>query len=259
MEEQAMPASRFFWYELLTDDPASAAKFYKAVVGWGSENWGDPQDPYIIVKVGETGVGGIMRMPPEAKAMGTPPCWVGYIHVKDVDAATAKIKAAGGAIHREPADIPEIGRFSVVADPQGATFMLMAPQGPDQEPLPADTPGAVGWRELYTTDWKAALDFYAGQFGWTADEAMDMGPMGTYQLFTAGAERSGGMMNKPANIPMPLWQFYFTVERLDAAAERVKANGGQVLMEPMQVPGGSWIAPCLDPEGAVFSLTARER
>jgi predicted enzyme related to lactoylglutathione lyase len=254
-----MPASRFFWYELMTTDVAAAATFYKAVIGWNSENWGDPQMPYIIMKVGETGVGGVMAIPDEARAMGTPPMWLGYIHAKDTDAATASVLGAGGKVYREPADIPEIGRFSVVADPQGATFMLMTPQGPDQEPMPASTPGAIGWRELYTTDWKAALDFYTTQFGWTADQAMDMGAMGTYQLFSVDGQQAGGMMNKPGNVPVPLWQFYFTVDRLDGAVERVKANSGQVLMEPMQVPGGAWIAPCMDPQGAVFSLTAMAR
>ena len=218
-----MPASRFFWYELMTTDVQAAAAFYKTVIGWNSENWGDPQKPYVIMKVGETGV------------------------------------AAGGKIYREPSDIPEIGRFSVVADPQGATFMLMTPQGPDQEPLAASVPGNVGWRELYTTDWKAALDFYTSQFGWTADQAMDMGEMGTYQLFAIEGQQAGGMMNKPANIPVPLWQFYFTVDGLDGAVERVRANGGSVMVEPMQVPGGSWIAMCADPQGAAFALTAMAR
>lgn len=254
-----MPASRFFWYELMTTDVQAAAAFYKSVIGWNSENWGDPQKPYIIMKVGDRGVAGVMAIPDEAKAMGTPPMWVGYIYAPDTDAATKSVAAAGGKIYREPSDIPGIGRFSVVADPQGATFMLMTPQGPDQEPLAASVPGNIGWRELYTTDWKAALDFYTTQFGWTADQAMDMGEMGTYQLFAIDGQQAGGMMNKPANIPMPLWQFYFTVDGLDAAVERVRANGGSVMVEPMQVPGGSWIAMCADPQGAAFALTAMAR
>lgn len=258
--ETDMPAttSKFFWYELMTNDLAGAEAFYKAVIGWNSEHWKGAM-PYIIVKVGETGVGGLMTIPDEAKAMGQPPAWFGYIHASDVDAATESVRKAGGAVYREPSDIPEVGRFSVVADPQGAAFMLMTPQGEGEAPAPMGTPGHIGWRELYTTDWKSALDFYSTQFGWTKDEAVDMGDMGTYQLFAVNGEQSGGMMNKPENIPVPVWQFYFNVEALDAAVARVKANKGQVLMEPMQVPGGSWIAPCMDPQGAVFSLVAMTR
>ena len=104
---------------------------------------------YIVFNAGERCVAGLMLLPEEAKAMGTPPCWLGYIHAKDVDAATASVKKAGGAVHREPSDIPEVGRFSVVADPQGAAFMLMSPTGPDQPPVARMTPGHVGWHELY--------------------------------------------------------------------------------------------------------------
>ena len=63
------------------------------------------------------------------------------------------------------------------------------------------TPGHVGWHELYAGEWKSAFDFYAGQFGWTKGEAMDMGEMGTYQIFAAGGEPIGGMMTKPADMP----------------------------------------------------------
>src|SRR5688572_16143222 len=131
----ATMASSFFWYELMTTDVPAAETFYKNVVGWNSEPFPSPSGmQYIVFNAGERAVAGLMLLPEEAKAMGTPPCWLGYIHAKDVDAATASLKKAGGAVHREPSDIPEVGRFSVVADPQGVTFMLMTPQGSDQEP-----------------------------------------------------------------------------------------------------------------------------
>ena len=65
-------------------------------------------------------VGGVMNLPAEAAKMGMPPAWMGYIHADDTDAATASVKKSGGKVHREPWDIPGVGRFSVVADPQGA-------------------------------------------------------------------------------------------------------------------------------------------
>ena len=127
-------------------------------------------------------------------------------------------------MHRPPSDIPDVGRFAVVADPQGATFMLMSPNGPDQPPAPAGTPGHIGWHELYASDWKSAFDFYAGQFGWTKGEAMDMGEMGTYQLLGDG---TGAMMDKPAAFPAPFWLFYFNVPSIDAAAATVAARRRQ--------------------------------
>jgi uncharacterized protein len=212
------------------------------------------------MKPGARGVAGIMAIPDEAKADGAPPMWLGYIFAPDVDAAAEAIRAAGGAVHRPPSEIADVGRFAVVADPQGATFMLLAPQGEDDGTPPAPgTPGHVGWNELYTSDWPSAFDFYAGQFGWTRDQAMDMGEMGTYQLFAAGGEAIGGMMNKPPQIPVPSWMFYFNVDDIDAAAARVTDNGGKVLFGPMEVPGGSWIVQAMDPQGAVFALAAVRR
>lgn len=246
-------ASSFIWYELMTSDLSAAEAFYKAVVGWETEDFPGSDFRYVIVKAGERGVGGLMTVPEQAAAMGAKPCWLGYIYAADVDAATDKVRQAGGKIFQEPVDIPEVGRFSVVTDTQGAVFMLMTPKGPDQPPVPVGTLGHIGWHELYANDWKSALDFYAGQFGWTKAEAMDMGPMGTYQLFNIDGEMKGGMMDKPAQIPVPCWAFYFNVRNIDDAAARVTDNGGQVVNGPMEVPDG-WIVQCLDPQGAFFAL-----
>jgi len=250
----------FFWYELMTSDPKAAETFYTDVVGWRAQPFGaDGGMPYTVLSAGERGVGGIMEMPEMYRDGGGHPAWVGYIYVNDVDKATQSLEQAGGTVHREPADIPDVGRFSVVADPQGAMFQLLQPNGPDQPALPLMTPGHVGWHELYTTDWKEALDFYSSQFGWTEDRQFDMGEMGIYEIFAAGGEAIGGMMNKPPQIPRPVWQFYFTVPGIDEAAKKVTDGGGKVLMGPMQVPGGSWIIQCQDPQGAHFALTASGR
>jgi len=169
------------------------------------------------------------------------------------------VKKAGGKVHREPTDIPGVGRFSVVADPQGAVFMLLQPNGPDQPPVAMGTPGHIGWRELMATDWQSALDFYSGQFGWKKDNSIDMGEMGIYQLFSVNGEQNGGMMNRPPEMPSPAWQFYFNVPAIDAAAKRVTDGGGKIIFGPMEVPGGQWAMNCVDPQGAHFGLVAPVR
>jgi predicted enzyme related to lactoylglutathione lyase len=256
-----MPASAksFVWYELMTTDMDAAKTFYSTVVGWTAQAWGQSDTPYTLMSAGDKMVAGVMPLPADTLATGAKPGWVGYIGVDDVDAATERVKQAGGAVHRPPADIPEVGRFSVVTDPQGAVFMLFTPSGEGSAPAPAGTSGHVGWRELYASDWASAFDFYAGQFGWTKADAMDMGPMGTYQLFATGGDPIGGMMNKPKEIPAPVWLYYFNVAEADAAAARVTAHGGQVLMGPHEVPGGSWIMQGVDPQGAMFALVAPRR
>jgi predicted enzyme related to lactoylglutathione lyase len=249
----------FFWYELMTSDVKAAEAFYGAVVGWRGEKFGGGSMNYTVMNAVDRGVTGIMDIPEDAKAMGAGPSWLGYIYTDNVDDAADNLKKAGGVVHRPPSDIPEVGRFAVVADPQGATFMLMKPNQPDQPPVPLGTPGHIGWHELLASDWKSAFDFYAGQFGWTKGDAMDMGAMGTYQLFATGKDAVGGIMTKPANIPAPYWLFYFNVPALDPAAATLKEKGGTVLLEPMEVPGGGWIVQAKDPQGAVFALMAAKR
>lgn len=245
----------FVWHELMTTDIIAAGKFYAAVVGWTVQKGTVPGMEYAEFKAGERMVAGMMTLPEEAKAMGAPPMWTGYVAVDDVDAATRKVAALGGRIYRPAHDIPNVGRFSVVADPQGATFNLFKFATPPQgAPAAMGTPGTVGWNELYALDLDKAFAFYTDMFGWTKSTAIDMGPMGTYQLFAHNGKDIGGMMNKPPNVPVALWGYYFNVENIDAAVARVTANGGKVVNGPMQVPGGAWIAQALDPQGVMFAV-----
>jgi predicted enzyme related to lactoylglutathione lyase len=252
------PNGKFIWYELATTDAAAAETFYKHVVGWGSQSAGSPEMPYTLFTIGEAGICGLMTLSEECVAAGIPAGWTGYIGVGDVDAKADQLVTAGGTIRRGPADIPDIGRFAAVADPQGVPFVLFR-GSVDQPPptFPPGTPGTIGWHELHTSDWQAAFAFYADQYGWTKGEAYDMGPMGIYQLFTVDGVAAGGMMTS-ADRP-PTWQFYFNVEAIDAAIDRLTAGGGRIINGPMEVPGGSWIVNGLDPQGAVFALVAPKR
>jgi predicted enzyme related to lactoylglutathione lyase len=244
---------RFIWYELMTPDTGGAKSFYSDVVGWTCDDSAMPG--YTIVGPG-VGMGGIMETPPEAKAMGIPPNWTGYVAVDDVDAAADKAKQLGGAVRVEPTDIPGIGRFAVIADPTGAVIAIMTPLPMDPpRPQPeANAPGHTSWRELYAGDLEKASAFYGELFGWRKDSDMDMGPMGTYRLFANQDGQVGGMMTKPDQVPVPAWLYYFQVGDIDQAEARVKAGGGQVLNGPMEVPGGGWIIQGQDPQGAMFAL-----
>lgn len=244
--------AKFVWYDLMTSDIKAAEKFYAEVVGWDIKDSGMPGPTYMLLSVGETMVGGLMPIPEHAA--GALPTWMGYVGVDDVDAYSEKVKAAGGAIHRAAQDIPNIGRFAVVADPQGASFILFRGMGDAPAPVALGTPGHIGWHELQAVDVDSAFAFYSGIFGWTRTEAMDMGAMGTYQMFATGGDTVGGMMKKMPEVPAPFWLYYFNVSGIDAAAERVKQAGGQVIHGPIEVPG-TWIVQCLDPQGAMFAMS----
>jgi uncharacterized protein len=249
-----IPHGKFVWYELMTTEPQAAEAFYREVVGWQAQDAGMPGGAYTILSAGATPVGGLMALPPEACAAGARPGWIGYVGVSDVDEFASRVVQRGGKLHRAAEDIPGVGRFAVVADPQGAAFVLFKGNSTQPPPAAAGTPGHVGWHELHAGNGASAFAFYAEMFGWTKGEGMDMGPMGIYQLFMTGDAAVGGMMTKMPEVPVPFWLYYVNVAGVDPALARVTANGGKVINGPMQVPGGSWIVNCLDPQGAMFAL-----
>jgi predicted enzyme related to lactoylglutathione lyase len=248
------PHGRFAWYELMTTDVEAAKAFYTRVMGWDVWDASAPGRAYALFTTGKASAGGVMELPEDARTMGATPGWVGYVGVDDVDATAGRIERLGGVVHVPPTDVPDISRFSVFADPQTARLALFKWLNPGQAP-PAEqgAPGHVGWHELLADDWEKALAFYCELFGWQKADS-DIGELGTYQLFSAGGQTIGGMVPKPPTMPAPFWLYYFNVGDIDAAAQRVKTGGGQILEGPFEVAGGSWIVLCTDPQGAMFAL-----
>ena len=119
--------NKFIWYELMTTDQDAAEAFYRAVVGWNMADAGQPRMRYTILSAGDRGMGGLMKLPDEACEKGARPGWVGYIGVPDTDAGAKRIVEAGGSLHMGPDDIPNVGRFAMLADPGGAMFYLLTP------------------------------------------------------------------------------------------------------------------------------------
>jgi len=240
------------WHDLMTADRAQAEAFYTTVANWGTQPFGEQ---YTMWTAGGTPIGGVMDRPDPAAPLG----WLAYISVPDIDAAAAQLQTLGGRIVKPPAAIPSVGRFAIVTDPQGAMFCLFSPEGgqPASDAPPA--PGHFSWHELATTDWRAAWTFYETLFGWEKQSEYDMGPMGIYMLYGIGGVESGGIFTKPAEMAgPPAWLPYILVESADAAAERTKAKGGQVINGPTDVPGGDRIAQCLDPQGAMFAVHSKK-
>jgi predicted enzyme related to lactoylglutathione lyase len=245
----------FVWYELLSPDPDAASAFYGEVVGWTARDSGMPGMDYRFLSMGDTGIAGLMAPP-----AGMQPGWIGYVAVDDVDQGAAENERLGGMTLQAPMDIPNVGRRAIIADPQGARIALFKSVSETASPRPAPgSPGLVAWNELLAADWETAFPVYETLFGWTKQAPIDMGPMGIYQLFGKGELGIGGMMTKPPAAPAPTWLYYIAVEAIDPALSRVTAAGGQILVGPQQVPGGSWIVNALDPQGIAFALVAPAR
>jgi uncharacterized protein len=246
------------WYELMTTDTAAAEKFYKNVVGWTSAPFPQSPNPYTVFsRSGAVQVAGLMNRP---QGMNVPPFWSMYVAVPKLEDAVSHIKRLGGSEMSGVIEVPTVGRMQMLKDPQGAAFYIIEPSSREERPEVAAEVGEASWHELMTTDAEAAMKFYKDVFGWQPSEAMDMGPMGKYQMFNRPHGMIGGMMNKPpelAHVP-PFWAIYFRVPDITAAVERIKANGGQITNGPMEVPGGDWIVNAVDPQGAAFSLHAKK-
>jgi len=247
------------WYELMTSDPAAAETFYTKVVGWSSAPFKESPAPYTVFKrSGDVQVAGLMKTP---DGMNMPPFWSMYVAVPNLDEAIAHIKRAGGSELSGIIEVPTVGRMQMMKDPQGAAFYIIQPEPREGRPETAPEIGEGSWHELMTTDVDAAMKFYQDVFGWQPSEAMEMGEMGKYQMFNRPHGMIGGIMKKPAEMAgaPPFWGIYFLVPDVDAAVDRITANGGQILNGPMEVPGGDRILNAMDPQGAAFSLHSRKR
>jgi len=250
---------RFVWHELMTTDPAAAEKFYKDVVGWGmteADMPGMPDQKYRMWTAGEIPIGGLIPMMGAAKEMGAPPNWTCYIEVPNCDETVKQCESLGGRTLVPSTDIPGVGRFAVLQDPQGAVFCVITsatPIGEETDPAPK----TFSWHEVTTNDLKATISFYEALFGWKKQSEFDMGEMGTYHMFGRDRFTYGGMMQRNEQMPPPSWLHYAMVDNADAATERAKNGGATVIIPPMEVPGGDRIAVMLDPQGAAFAVHSK--
>jgi predicted enzyme related to lactoylglutathione lyase len=246
---------RFVWHELMTPDTAGATAFYSKVVPWRTAPSSVPG--YTIWMSGQTQVGGLMAQP--GNASDAPPHWLVYIGTPNVDATCSKAQGLGARVCKPAQDIPNVGRFAVLADPQGAVFAVFTPGAgsPPQAPKPPE--GGFSWHELATSDREAALRFYVELFGWQLGATHDMGGMGVYQLIQHGGQQVGGIYTTHGAGSAPAWLSYVQVTDCSRAAAAAKSAGGRVLNGPMEVPGGSWIAVLMDPQGGAFAVHEEPR
>ncbi|MEY4500957.1 MAG: hypothetical protein RIS52_847 [Pseudomonadota bacterium] len=247
----------FIWYELMTPDADGASAFYSAVMGWTVGASSSGETDYREIQMGNDYIGGILGLTSEMTAGGAQPGWIGYIAVDDVDQSVANIVEAGGALLMPARDLPGVGRFAMVADPQGIPFYVMTSTTGETSKAHGPNPGSCSWNELATSDLTGAVTFYTGQFDWAKGDVMKMGPMGDYQFLRMGDRVLGAAMARAPGGPPPMWTYYFRVSDIELAVTRVTGGGGKILHGPQEVPGGDFIILGQDPQGAMFALTGK--
>lgn len=243
------------WVDLGTPDIEASAAFYGALFGWEvpeSEN-AEQTGGYRQASKNASPAAGMMPLMQE----GQPPAWSTYVSVADADATAAAVKEAGGSVLAEPMDVMDLGRMAIFVDPTGAVFGVWQP-GTFAGAGIVNEPGGIAWNELNTRDLDAAKAFYGAVFGWTFED-QDMGEMGSYTTINLGDGPVGGMLDMagrgvPEQVPAH-WQVYFGVEDTDAAVAGVRERGGNVMVEPIDIPAGRF-AILLDPHGASFAVIA---
>lgn len=247
------------WFELTTPDRPVAAAFYAAVIGWTTQASPMPEHGgYLIATAPDgEGVAGMMTPPPTMPA-GAPTGWSIYCLAHDLDATLAKAGALGGRTVFGPMDIPHVGRFAVLLDPQGVALTLMQPDREEPGRPFKQAPDALGhavWIELATPDPDGAFAFYGDLFGWTKEGAMPMGDMGEYAfLGSADGVRPGAVMSSARTGAPARWNSYILVPDIDAAIATAQAQDGKLIQGPDAIPGGDYSANILDPHGHQLGL-----
>ncbi|QUR66325.1 VOC family protein [Mycobacterium spongiae] len=241
------------WVDLQTTDHPAAKEFYSSLFGWSYDDTPTPDGASVYSMAtlnGET-VAAVAPMPPGAPE-GRPPAWNTYIAVDDVDAAVDKVVPAGGQVLMPGFDIDDAGRMAFIADPTGAVVGLWQANQHIGATL-VNEAGAVMWNELITDKPDLALAFYESVVGLT-HTTMEMAPGQHYRVLKAGAADVGGCMEPPMPGMPNHWHVYFEVDDADATAAKAAASGGQITVEPFDIPSVGRSAVLSDPQGGVFSV-----
>ena len=247
-EREGYEHGTFSWTDLSTPDAESSKAFYGGLFGWDFEDNPVPEGGvYVMARLGGRSAGAMFE------SAERHPAWASYVTVDDADAITERARELGGNVISEPFDVMDVGRMAVLQDPPGAVFCVWQP-GTSIGAEVVNRHGALSLNQLNTTDTEAAQRFYTDLFGWRFEEVQ--GGPAPYSGIYRDDRLNGGMMQMPPGQPTPPhWLVYFGIDDIDAAAERITASGGGVLVETMDVPGGQ-ILVAQDPQGATFALVA---
>lgn len=237
------------WVDLSTSDLEASRRFYVQLFGWTIEPGPPETGGYSNATLRGLPVAGIgPQMDPNL-----PPYWTNYVNVFDVDAAAGRVSKAGGRVAFGPTDVMGFGRLALFLDPTGAALGLWEPRAHRGAGL-VNEPGAFTWSELITHDTAGASAFYHEVFGWES-KVRGEGPH-EYTEFQLGGNPIAGMLPTQPDMPADassFWGVYFAVADIAASVDQAKSMGGSVLMEPTEIPQGTFAA-LTDQVGAIFSV-----
>lgn len=225
------------WHELIAPDVERAEAFYASAFGWVLRTWRPGAEDYAMVHALGRNHGGFHEL-------DRMPHWLVYVEVEHLDWVERVTPELGGRILVGPEEIPDIGRFVVLGDPEGATLAAI-----EVHPQGSRPTGVFAWDELLTADPGEALRFYGRLFGWEAEPLTE-----TYSVFRTDGEAVAGLTRKPETAPASCWLAYVEVPNLEAALARAEDFGALATLKPVTVAGVGRFAVMLDPVGAPIGL-----
>jgi uncharacterized protein len=243
------PPGTFSWTDLATSDVDGAKRFYGELLGWEFDDQPIPEGGVYSMALRDGGNVAALYQPQTEM----PPAWVSYVTVTSADDAAARARDVGGTLMTEPFDVLTAGRMTVIQDPTGAVVAAWEPRESIGATL-VNGPGALTLNQLNTSDPERGRDFYAQLFGWRI-EPVPGGDQPYWGIYN-DERLNGGMMHLQPDAGAPShWLVYFGSAGVDEDATKVTELGGQVLVPPLDVPGGR-VAVAQDPHGAFFGLVS---
>jgi predicted enzyme related to lactoylglutathione lyase len=238
------------WTDVTSTDLPRAIEFYRALFGWDAEVAAEPEaGGYTMFKLDGKNV-----------AAGSPPIgepaasyWTTYLASDDVDDTAEKIRAAGGTVLMDPFDVFDAGRMTIARDPTGATFGVWQANRHIGAEL-ANEPGTLNWNQCQTPDPARAADFYAAVLGYGVDE-VDVGGSQPFRVLQVEGKAVAGVREPiPQMGGAPQWSVVFSVANTDETVAKAQELGGEVLVEPRDLPDIGRIAVLRDAVGAMFQV-----
>lgn len=220
----------FCWIELGAQDASKAVQFYSSLLGWAIQDIPFEEGTYYSCNIDGAAVAGIYQAPPELSG------WMSYVSTPDADLIAKRAQELGGNLLGEPTDVADMGRMAVLQDPHGGTFSAWQPKSMAGAELVND-PGAWTMGQLQTHHPNESRSFYEGLFNWTFTQESDQPPF--WSIYVNDSLNAGMLQNSNQSAAPNNWLTFFTSPiPLEDAAIKISAQGGTVIVQPLEIPAG---------------------
>ncbi len=229
--ELQMAEHTFCHVEWAVTDLNRAKSFYGGMFNWKFESFGDD---YMMIQTPSDEIGGGLMKQDKISTGSSPRV---FVLVEDVQPYLDKVSGLGGKMAFPKTDIPGVGWFGMITDPDGNTIGVFQSSHGGDEPMHSFC--HVEWS---VSDGARAAGFYNGLFDWKFEPFGD-----EYQMFrTPSGNVGGGIMEEKSFQPAQSPCVYVEVNSIEPYLEKVKTLGGEVGMPKTEIPGMGWFAILLD-------------